>query len=158
MPWPASAGPTGGAGFAFPACKFSLTIAFNFFATFCSFVVLTDCQSFHTNQGTDLKSSPFTLIYPFSTCRKSSSTGVSPKEVHHNANFDFSRSISDTVPRKSLKGPSTIRTFSPILYVTLTTGASASIRFRIEFTSSWRKGVGWFPMPTNRLLPAYCVQ
>src|SRR5207237_6597487 len=81
--------------------------------------------------------------YTFSTCKKSSSTGVSrPKNETITRTLARSMSISATVPMKSLKGPSTMRTFWLGLKVTFTLGASASIRRRIWATSSGRSGVG----------------
>jgi hypothetical protein len=52
--------------------------------------------------------------YPLSTCKKSSSTGVSrPKNETITRTLALSISMLSTVPMKSLKGPSMIRTFWP---------------------------------------------
>src|SRR6266403_1463583 len=97
--WP-SAGPTGGEGFAFPAGSCSLTIPVTFFAIADSVV--------------QAAVRPPTSTYVFSTCMKSSSTGVArPKIETSTRTRPLSGFTSSTVPLKFENGPSTTRTLSP---------------------------------------------
>src|SRR5262249_18343293 len=71
------------------------------------------------------------------TCRKSSSTGVSrPKKDTSTRTLPFSGLMSSTTPMKSVNGPSTTLTRSPLVKLTLTLGGSWPIFLRIFLTSS----------------------
>ena len=62
-------------------------------------------------------------------------------------------SISTTFPWKSVKGPSTTRTFSPVWYSTVTFWATASlVLMMLRISCSW-SGTGLFPEPTNEVTP-----
>ena len=107
MPCPASAGPMGGAGLAFPASICRRTTAFSFFATGILLVVLSGPMGGPPTRYRGPRQA-------FSTCRKSSSTGVSrPKKDTSTRTLPRSISMLSTVPTKSLKGPSMMRTFWP---------------------------------------------
>src|SRR5438132_5066700 len=110
--WP-SAGPTGGDGFAFPAGSWSFTIPVIFFA-------IAFPQWFKR------LSRPPTFDYVFSTCMKSSSTGVArPKIETSTRTRPLSGFTSSTVPLKFENGPSTTRTLSPSSNSTFGLGFSA---------------------------------
>src|SRR5687768_9685409 len=90
--------------------------------------------------------------YSFSTCRKSSSTGVArPKIVTITLSVFFSMFTSSTMPLKPVNGPSLMRTWSPLSKVYFGFGFSAAVLTcsRICSTSSLLSGVGLAPAPTN---------
>src|SRR6185437_9371066 len=92
------------------------------------------------------------LAYIFSTCRKSSSTGVErPKIVTMTRSVLRSVLTSSTLPEKFVKGPSTILTVSFFSNVSFGRGRSAldCCRYRTAFTSSAVNGTGFVPPPTN---------
>src|SRR5207244_12416596 len=83
--------------------------------------------------------------YIFSTCRKSSSTGVDlPKIVTITFSVFLSRFTSSTTPLKLVNGPSLIRTCSPFSNMYFGFGFSAAVRTccTICSTSSLLRGVG----------------
>src|SRR6266478_2302338 len=101
--WP-SAGPTGGDGFAFPAGSCSFTIPVTFFAI----------AALRGSSGPARGPAASHLGYVFSTCMKSSSTGVArPKIETSTRTRPLSGFTSSTVPLKFENGPSTTRTLSP---------------------------------------------
>src|SRR5215218_1381857 len=88
------------------------------------------------------------------TCKKSSSTGVSrPKKDTSTRTLPFSGLIASTMPMKSVNGPSTTLTRSPLEKLTLTRGASIFIRRRIRLTSGSSSGLGCVPAPTKPVTP-----
>src|SRR5687767_2312511 len=90
--------------------------------------------------------------YNFSTCKKSSSTGVErPKIVTMTFSVLRSRLTSSTMPLKLVNGPSLIRTWSPFSKEYFGFGFSAATVtwWRIWSTSSRVSGVGLAPAPTK---------
>src|SRR5437588_1988016 len=89
-----------------------------------------------------------------STWRRSSSTGVSrPHMFTSTLSLPLAASISTTLPWKSVKGPSTTRTFSPTWYSTVTlSGAFSLVLMMLRISLSW-SGTGLFPEPTKEVTP-----
>lgn len=76
---------------------------------------MTFMKSMSLNLG-NLKPPPLARlqVYIFETCKKSNSTGVSrPKMETKTVTFPLASSIAETVPRRSVNGPSMMRTASP---------------------------------------------
>src|SRR5690348_11637610 len=95
----------------------------------------------------------------FSTCAKSSSTGVErPKIV--TVTFSVLRSVftSSTTPVKLMNGPSLMRIFSPRSNDSFGFGFSAVVvaRFKMFCTSSSVSGEGVCPDPTNPVTRGVC--
>src|SRR2546426_47879 len=112
--WP-SAGPTGGDGFAFPAGSCSFTIPVTFFAI-----------ASLSRGSSGLERTASHRDHVFSTCMKSSSTGVArPKIETSTRTRPLSGFTSSTVPLKFENGPSTTRTLSPSSNSTFGFGFSA---------------------------------
>ncbi|KKT36408.1 MAG: hypothetical protein UW23_C0001G0018 [Candidatus Collierbacteria bacterium GW2011_GWA1_44_12] len=75
--------------------------------------------------------------------RKSSSTGVSrPKMETRTVTFPLASSMADTVPRRSVKGPSMMRTASPMVKAAWNLGADCSPKAAMALTSFSGRGVG----------------
>src|ERR1700683_3871421 len=92
------------------------------------------------------------LYATFSTCAKSSSTGVErPKIVTETFSVLRSEFTSSTTPVKFANGPSPIRTFSPRSKDNFGFGLSAVVvaRFKMFCLSSSVSGDGVCPDPTN---------
>src|SRR5208283_1227387 len=126
--WP-SAGPTGGAGLAWPAGICNLMMPVTFFA---------------------IKN------YAFSTCQYSNSTGVfRPKMLTVTFNLPRSGSISSITPLKFRNGPLLILIVSPTAKLTFgfSVSSAAEIWFLMASTSS--VGVGWGGSLRNPMTP--CV-
>ena len=122
-----SAVPTGGAGVAFPAAIWSFTIA----CIFLPYLVLPPSRLKPRYRVRTICELPpagrKTSRYSFSTCRKSSSTGVDrPKIVTITLSVLRSRFTSSTMPLKLVNGPSLIRTWSPFSNVSFGFGFSAA--------------------------------
>src|SRR6266478_5984250 len=142
--WP-SAGPTGGDGFAFPAGSCSFTIPVTFFAI----------AALRGSSGPARGRQASHLDYVFSTCMKSSSTGVArPKIETSTRTRPLSGFTSSTVPLKLEKGPSTTRTLSPSSNSTFGFGFSApSLSCVVSRAISCSLTAGGFvALPTNPVI------
>src|SRR6185437_769630 len=107
------------------------------------------CRQLQFDRGFDLLRHFYAT---FSTCAKSSSTGVErPKIVTETFNVLRSEFTSSTTPVKFANGPSPMRTFSPRSNESFGFGFSAVVvaRFRMFCTSSSVSGEGICPDPTN---------
>src|SRR5574341_839023 len=136
--WP-RAGPTGGAGFAFPAGTCSLIFAV------ISFAIAK--LPIYTIVGFRISSFECYLSFSRSTCRNSSSTGVDlPKMLTITVSLPCDGFTSSTVPMKLLNGPSITRTRSPFWYAFF-----GLFEDMLHFLLGERRGVGAAAHETRHL-------
>src|SRR5206468_8328323 len=137
------AGPTGGAGFAFPAGHCSLMIAVTFFMT----KLAGGPEGEELAKGQPKASG--SRVYAFSTWEKSSSTDVArPNIDSETLSFCLSDLTSSTVAEKLANGPSITRTESPVSKVTRALGLGLPPSLMLVWTpviSRSGTGVGLVP-------------